>query len=437
MNAKVGSDNKHYERIIGRHGLGVRNDNGERLCEMCDLNELVITGTLFPHKNIHKETWISPNGTTRNQIDHVSVNRRFRNSVKDTRVFRSADIGRDHLLVCTTVKLRLRKQCKEKRCERVKYDIEKLKDADTDSTAVLDKNGNLISGKAEALSRWTEHWKPQDPITEDDEVELDDIFEEISVDMPSIEEVQRAIKKLRNGESPGIDSITAELIKADTNFSSTKIHELMEAIWREEQIPDSWKKGLIMKLPIKGNLKECKNSRGITLLSVVGKLLGRIIIDRIREGIDIRLRKEQAGYRKGRSTTQQVFILRNIIEQVNEWQATLYLNFIDFEKAFDSIHRESRWTIMRKYRVSDKIVSIVRLFYEDFQCAVENQGETGEWFNIKTGVKQQCNMSGFIFLVIMDWVIRKAVGNGENGIRWSLTTKMEDLDFTDDISLFS
>ncbi|XP_060069052.1 craniofacial development protein 2-like [Ylistrum balloti] len=128
MNAKVGSDNGHYERIMGRHGLGVRNDNGERLCEMCDLNELVVTGTLFPHKNIHKET---PNGTIRNQIDHVLVNRRFRNSVKDTRVFRSADIGSDHLLVCTTVKLRLRKQCKEKRCERVKYDIEKLKDADT------------------------------------------------------------------------------------------------------------------------------------------------------------------------------------------------------------------------------------------------------------------------------------------------------------------
>ncbi|XP_060069051.1 uncharacterized protein LOC132549148 [Ylistrum balloti] len=120
--------------------------------------------------------------------------------------------------------------------------------------------------------------------------------------MPSIEEVQRAIKKLRNGKSPGIDSITAELIKADTNFSN-------------------------------------------------------------------------------------------------------------FEKAFDSIHRESQWTIMRKYGVPDKIVRIVQLFYEDFQCAVEDQGEKGEWFNIKTGVKQGCNMSGFIFLVIMDWVMRKAVGN--------------------------
>ena len=106
----------------------------------------------------------------------------------------------------------------------------------------------------------------------------------------------------------------------------------------------------------------CKNWRGIHLLSIVGKILCRIIIDRIRSGVDDRLRKEQAGYRKGRETTEQVFILRNIIEQVNEWQAfkaTLSLIFIDFEKAFDTIHRESMWAIMKKYGVPEKIIIII------------------------------------------------------------------------------
>ena len=69
---------------------------------------------------------------------------------------------------------------------------------------------------------------------------------------------------------------------------------------------------------MKGNLKECKNSRGITLLSVVGKILGRIIIDRVRNGVDKSLRMEQARYRRGRSTTEHVFVLRNIIEQANK-----------------------------------------------------------------------------------------------------------------------
>ena len=586
MNAKVGDDNKGYERIMGKHGLGIRNDNGERLCDICDMNGMVITGTLFPHKNIHKQTWISPDGKTKNQIDHVLINKRFRNSVKDSRVYRSADIGSDHHLVCIKINLKLKNKPKNNEHTRTKYDTTKLQSKDIlkkytttvrnryqlledegtteeneeierdfevmekaytevasevlgrprkkkkpwisneswnlvdqrneinkqilsthservkkqlrtkyknkdkevkksikadkkkwldkiatkaeeaarsqhmktlyeltktlcnerprQSTAVLNKNGNLVSGKAEVLARWTEHFKevlnreePENPITEEEECELPNILEEISVEEPTQSEVRTALKRLQSGKSPGIDNITAELLKADIDFSTKKIHQLLQKIWKNEKIPRKWKKGLIIKLPKKGNLKECKNSRGITLLPVVGKILGRILIDRIREGIDRRLRKEQAGYRKGRSTTEQVFILRNIIEQVNEWQATIYMNFIDFEKAFDSIHRESLWLIMKKYGIPEKIVRIVKTFYEDFQCAVENNGEIGEWFDIKTGVKQGCNMSGFLFLMIMDWIMRRTVGKGENGIRWKLTSKLDDLEFADDIALLS
>ena len=97
-------------------------------------------------------------------------------------------------------------------------------------------------------------------------------------------------------------------------------------------------------------------------------------------------------------------ILRNFIEQVNKWQATLYLNFIDFEMVFNSIHRESMLGIMKKYVVPENVIRMVKIFCEDFKCAIDNQGEIGEWFDIKTGVKQGCNMSGFLFLI----------GHGEN-----------------------
>ena len=131
MNAKVGEENANYERVMGKHGLGVRNGNGENLCDMCDMNELVITGTLFPHKIIHKATWISPDGRTRNQIDHVLINKRFRNSVEDTRVYRSADLGSDHYLVCTTIRLKLKRPPRQKKTGRVKYDTSKLGNEDT------------------------------------------------------------------------------------------------------------------------------------------------------------------------------------------------------------------------------------------------------------------------------------------------------------------
>ncbi|CAH8570145.1 unnamed protein product [Schistosoma guineensis] len=69
LNAKVGIDNTGYEDIMGRHGLGERNENGERFANLCAFNKLVIGGTIFPHKRIHKATWISPDHTTENQID--------------------------------------------------------------------------------------------------------------------------------------------------------------------------------------------------------------------------------------------------------------------------------------------------------------------------------------------------------------------------------
>ena len=199
------------------------------------------------------------------------------------------------------------------------------------SGAVLDKGGNLLRIQ-EILNREA----PTSPITEEEDngFEFTDIIEEIATNQPTLGEVKSAMGRLKNGKSPG-----TELLRAGGEFSAKKIHELLKNIWKYEKVPIKWKQGLIIKLPKKGNLKECKNSRGITLLSVAEKILGRIIIDRLRDRVDKRLRMEKAGYRSGRGTTEQVFVLRNILEQVNEWQATLCLGFVDFEKAFDSVHR--------------------------------------------------------------------------------------------------
>ena len=84
-------------------------------------------------------------------------------------------------------------------------------------------------------------------------------------------------------------------------------------------------------------------------MSIVAKVLRRVLVNIIVSGTDAELRGEQAGFRKGRNTTKQIFVLRNIIEQVAEWNASLHLCFVDYEKAFDSIHKEAPWKSMRCY----------------------------------------------------------------------------------------
>jgi len=101
-----------------------------------------------------------------------------------------------------------------------------------------------------------------------------------------------------------------------------------------------WSRGLIINLPKKGDLTSCGNWRGIALMSIVAKVLRRGPIQMIVARTDAELRREQAGSRKGRSITEQIFVVRNIVEQIVEWNSSLYLCYADYEKAFDSKKRD-------------------------------------------------------------------------------------------------
>ena len=100
------------------------------------------------------------------------------------------------------------------------------------------------------------------------------------------------------------------------------------------------------------------------------KVFTRTIINRLYDEVNKQQRQEQAGFRRGRGTTEQIFILRNIIEQSIEWQSSLCVNFVDFEKAFDSVHQDSLWKIMKTYSIPEKFIRIIRLLYEDTLCTV-------------------------------------------------------------------
>ncbi|XP_043062760.1 craniofacial development protein 2-like [Drosophila yakuba] len=99
FNAKIGPNNTGLRSVMGQYGTGTRNDNGERLVELCQLFQLVIGGTIFPHKDVHKYSWTSPSGNTHNQIDHICISRKWRHSLLDVRNKRGAAIDSDHELV--------------------------------------------------------------------------------------------------------------------------------------------------------------------------------------------------------------------------------------------------------------------------------------------------------------------------------------------------
>ena len=128
---------------------------------------------------------------------------------------------------------------------------------------------------------------------------------------------------MKTGQSPGTVNICIELLKTDVITAGNVFTDLFSDIWTTNDISTYWKKGLIIKIPKKGDLQNCDNWRGITLLSMPSKIFCRVLLNRIEGVIDVNLRQEQAGCRRGKGCMDQIFSLRNIIEQSTEWNAPL------------------------------------------------------------------------------------------------------------------
>ena len=92
---------------------------------------------------------------------------------------------------------------------------------------------------------------------------------------------------------------------------------------------------------------------------------------------------------------------------------------------------------MRYNGIPEKLIHLVKCMYSDNECAVVTPNGTSKWFKIKSRVKQGCNMSGFLFLLVIDWVMRKLTAEKNTGIRWNFTTKLDHLDYADNIALLS
>ena len=208
-----------------------------------------------------------------------------------------------------------------------------------------------MTKEEEVQQRWKEHFvellNRPNPEREAEVISDLEVIEEIPSGLITNAEIRSAITSMKAGKAPGVDCLTVELLKADITTTVDVLHDPFCETWVSETA--DWRRGLIVKIAKKGDLTKCGNWRGITLMSVAAKVMGKVLIRRISGGVDAKLRMEQAGFRKGRSTIEQIFVLRNIVEQVVEWNSSLYVCFVDYEKAFDSVHRRTLWKIMESY----------------------------------------------------------------------------------------
>ena len=127
------------------------------------------------------------------------------------------------------------------------------------------------------------------------------------------------------------------------------MHRLCQAVWDKEELPAEWKRSIIIPIHKKKDRLECANYRGISLTCHSSKIFTSIILQRIKRRTEEILSEAQAGFRENRSTIDQIFTLRQMAEKYEEYGKELYVCYIDFRKAFDSVWRKGLWKVIRHH----------------------------------------------------------------------------------------
>jgi hypothetical protein len=300
----------------------------------------------------------------------------------------------------------------------------------TEHIAIHDKDGNTLTNSEDRLNRWREYFDEMLNVnTMVDEQILQQIPKstldpkELSLqdDVPTVDEVVKAIQQFRNRRAPGKDEIPAELLKAGGLTLAEWLHEIIRDVWEQEVMVKDWTEAILIRLyKNKGDKRICDNYRGISLLVVAGKVFARILLNRVQRMLDKKLLEEQAGFRSGRSTLDQVFILRTVMERSREFNQPLHICFIDLQKAYDSVNRETLWSICHAYGLSNKMIKMIKLLYEDTRAEVRIDGDLSTSIQMKTGVKQGCLLSPILFNVYIDFVMRHILEQaGVEGVNMS------------------
>ena len=220
---------------------------------------------------------------------------------------------------------------------------------------------------------------------------------------------------MKNGKAPGPSGVTTDLIRMAGEPAVKELVKIGEHILKEEQSPEMWEESLTCTVyKGKGDAVECGNYRGIRLLEHGMKIWEKVLEERLRK--IVKIDKCQFGFMSERSTTDAVFIIRQLQEKYIAKRKKLYHIFVDLEKAFDRVPREViRWAL-RRQRVPEKLINQVMLLYQRARSRVRTVAGTSESFEINVGVHQGSALSPLLFIIVMEEASKEC----RKGTPWEL-----------------
>lgn len=299
-----------------------------------------------------------------------------------------------------------------------------------------------------SLEDWYEHfknvYKQCEERVNDDSIPENDMEDEKDHRLNAAitkDEVRKAVMNLNSGKAGGTDGIVPEMLKCGGDAVIEFLTKLFNKIFDSGIYPNEWAKAIVVPIFKKGDANQPDNYRGISLINTACKCYTSILNKRLYSWLEESeiILENQAGFRRNYSTSDQIFNLYTVIQKcMNKSGQKVYIAFVDFKKAFDSVNHEKLLEAVYKEGVRGKFFGALKVMYESLVSCVRVNHELSDIFECPVGVRQGCVLSPTLFSLFINELANYISENGVHGVQL-LPNLLElfILLFADDVTLIS
>lgn len=215
-------------------------------------------------------------------------------------------------------------------------------------------------------------------------------------------ELEMALAGTRSGKSPGGDGLPAEFYKKHWHLIREDLLEVLQEVAQSGTLPVSFREGVITLLYKKGDRKDLRNWRPITLLNTDYKLFAKVLALRLRTVLQFLIHQDQVCAVPGRRIADSLILLRDSICYVQQRNSPLFLINLDFEKAYDRMAHKFLFDVLRKLGLPDPFIAWVRAMYTGISSRILINGWQTDRVAIASGVRQGCPLSALLFICCVE-----------------------------------
>ena len=218
-----------------------------------------------------------------------------------------------------------------------------------------------------------------------DGVHLDEVQAQIFIADITEEEILKAVKFLKLGKSAGLDGVIPEMFVYGIQYILPMLTRFFNRLFETGDFPDSWGRSILVPIHKNGSLDSPDNYRAIVLQSVSRKVYTSVLNRRVTFYANMydKISECQAGFREGYSTVDNAFILNAFVDKyLGKKGNKLYVAFVDVKKAFDSVHRENLWQVLRNAGIAGNLYRAVQSIYNSVLSCVRSNGSYTSFFRL-------------------------------------------------------